>query len=222
MTRVLVIAPHPDDETLGCGGTILKHKEKNDELHWVIATAMKAEQGYSAEQIERRQTEIDMVANAYSFNGVHQLGLPTTALDTLPERQIIEAISTVFGDLSPEVVYLPFPGDAHGDHKAVFAAASASSKWFRQVSLRRILAYETLSETDIALSTEGHSFSPNVFVDISDSLERKIEIMKIYRSEMGTFPFPRSAETITALGQLRGSACGYHAAEAFMLLRERL
>jgi len=108
----------------------------------------------------------------------------------------------------------------HTDHRAVFDAAAACTKWFRYPSVKRVLAYETLSETDFGLGTEL-GFRPNVFVDISPFLERKLQAMDIYASEIAPFPFPRSQDALRALARVHGTSSGYHAAEAFQLLRER-
>ena len=108
----------------------------------------------------------------------------------------------------------------HTDHRIVFDAVIACTKWFRYPSVKRVLAYETLSETDFSLNTNGR-FYPNYFINISGYLEKKIELMSIYISEIAKFPFPRSYEAIRALATLRGAASGYIAAEAFQLLKER-
>ena len=100
-------------------------------------------------------------------------------------------------------------------------AASACTKWFRYPSVKRVLAYETPSETDFGIDPRDTGFKPNVFVDITVQLKRKVELMKIYASEVGEFPFPRSEEALRALAELRGSQAGYEAAESFSLLVQR-
>ncbi len=220
MKRVLVIAPHPDDETLGCGGALLGHRSRGDEVHWLITTGMKKEFGYSADQITCRDKEISDVAGAYGFSSVTETGFPTARLDTIPDAEIIGEISNTFQATSPEIVYLPFPGDAHSDHRAVFDAVSACCKWFRNDHVRQVIACEIPSETGFGMDPTQLVFSPNLFIDISENLERKIQIMSLYKSEMGTFPFPRSEEAIRALAVHRGAEAGCAAAEAFMLLKE--
>jgi N-acetylglucosamine malate deacetylase 1 len=126
----------------------------------------------------------------------------------------------VFKEFAPDEVLLPHRGDVHSDHRVVFDAAAACTKWFRYPSVRRVLAYETLSETDFALPPQD-AFVPNYFVDISGHLEAKIAALRIYESELGQPPFPRSVEAVRALATVRGAASGFHAAEAFQLLRER-
>lgn len=219
MNKVLVIAPHPDDETLGCGGTILKHKQVQDHISWLIVTKMDPEM-FSQDRILKRQGEIDRVEKMYGFDQVMQLDFPTTQLDTVPLGDMVSSIGEVFRKVNPDVVYLPYRGDAHSDHKAVFDAAIACTKWFRYPSVKKVLVYETLSETEFGLNSDTNGFRPNVFSNIEDHLDRKIEIMNVFESEMGTFPFPRSEESIRALAAVRGTATGCKAAEAFMLLKE--
>src|SRR5690606_29742387 len=117
-----------------------------------------------------------------------------------------------------EILYLPNRSDVHTDHRIVFDAGAACAKWFRFPKVRQVLAYETLSETDAAVPY-GESFRPNVFVDITEFLARKLEIAELFEGEVLAYPFPRSREAIEALARVRGVAAGYHAAEAFQLLR---
>jgi len=215
---VLVVAPHPDDETLGCGGTLLRLAERGTRVGWLIVTGMT--DNYSDTQRQKRVDTIAKVTTAYAFEQTYSLNLPTIALDTLPMSKVIDAISTAFNDFQPDELLLPHRGDVHSDHRVVFDACTACSKWFRYPFIKRIMSYETLSETDFALPGSSH-FQPNVFFDISQHLQRKLEIMALYQDECGEFPFPRSTEGLTAQAQLRGSQSGYQAAEAFMLLRER-
>lgn len=221
MSKILVVAPHPDDETLGCGGTLLRHRVEKDEIHWLVMTEMDVSQGYSSEAIAERTEEIAAVEKAYPFDSVFRIGFPTARLDDIPRAEHIEKIGEVFREIAPSHIYIPFPGDIHTDHRITYEASLACTKWFRYPSVRRVLAYETLSETDLA--TAPHPpFQPNVFVDIGQYLERKIEIMNIYSEEIGEFPFPRSDDAIRALAAVRGTSCGVKAAEAFLLLKEVL
>jgi LmbE family N-acetylglucosaminyl deacetylase len=222
MTDVLVVAPHPDDETLGCGATLLRHRAEGDAIHWVIVTEMRAELGHTPEQMARRQAEIKAVADRYQFASLCALALPTMMLDTLPMREVVSRMGEVFQRLRPSTVYLPFPGDAHTDHRVAFDAAMACCKWFRAPFVRRVLSYETLSESDANLDPESIGFRPNVFVDAAAFIEEKIAVLELYRGETGEFPFPRSARAVRALADLRGATCGFKAAEAFMLLRESI
>jgi LmbE family N-acetylglucosaminyl deacetylase len=218
--RVLIVAPHPDDETLGCGGTLLRMSQEGADLAWLIVTGISEKAGWTAERVRQRDAEIEQVAQAMSFSNVFNLRLPTAQLDTLPMGELVKQFSAVFKSFQPEQVFVPSRSDVHTDHRVVFDASAACTKWFRYPSVRRVLAYETISETDFALG-DGPVFQPNYFVDIGGFLERKLEIMALYESELGVFPFPRSVEAIRALAAVRGAASGFVAAEAFQLLRER-
>lgn len=220
MQRIVVIAPHPDDETLGCGGTLLKHKAQGDEVHWVIATTMTKESGFSTDAIGKRQREINAVGNRFGFHSVHQLGFAAAQLDTIPLSIIVQKLGAVFRELRPQVIYVPFRNDAHTDHRIVFDGVAACTKWFRYPGIERVLAYETLSETEFGIDPTAGAFKPNVFVDISEHIDEKIDIMSIYDSEYDEFPFPRSERAMRALAEFRGSTIGRPAAEAFLLLKE--
>ena len=217
---VMVIAPHPDDETLGCGATLLRHKAMGDSVHWVIATDMKNGVGYSLGAIEKRRREISEVSKAYEFSSTVELGFSTTMLDQVPMAQLVSKMSEVFKGVNPTVVYLPFSGDSHSDHGMVAGAVLSCAKWFRHSSVQKIYAYEVLSETDFALDPSRSKFEPSVFVNVTKYFQKKIEIAQIYSSEMGQFPFPRSVEALKALANVRGAASGCEYAEAFMLIKE--
>jgi LmbE family N-acetylglucosaminyl deacetylase len=222
MSTILVVAPHPDDETLGCGGTLLRHVAAGDAVHWLIVTHLSETVGTSAERIATREQEIEQVAVRYGMAGTTNLEFPTTRLDTIPIGDLVASIGEVVQAVEPHIVYLPFRNDIHTDHALVFDAAASCTKWFRYPSIQRVLAYETLSETDFALDPDVAGFRPTVFVDVTNYLDKKIEIMHIFESEMGTAPFPRSEAVLRSLATLRGAAAGYDAAEAFMLLKERI
>ena len=220
MSTVLVVAPHPDDETLGCGGTLLRHKAEGDQVHWLIMTSMHESQGFSAERIASRQAEIAEVSQQYTFDGVHELKFPTTELDTCARNELVAEVAKVVESVKPTVMYLPYRKDIHSDHKVTFDVAAACTKSFRYPSIKSVRVYETLSETEQSLSPDDSTFKPNLFINVSDYLEKKIEIMRLYKGEMGEAPFPRSQEMIEALAKYRGCVIGSTAAEAFMSVRE--
>jgi len=219
--KTIIIAPHPDDEVLGAGGTLLRRKAEGATVAWLIVTGITAETGWSEDKIKQRADEIKQVTALFGFDSVFELNFPTTQLDQVPMSDLVGAISNVFKTFEPEEVFVPHPSDVHTDHCVVFNAVASCTKWFRYPSVKRVLAYETLSETDFGLGT-SQAFQPNVFIDIEPYLDDKLRAMDIYASEVGEFPFPRSHEAIRALASLRGVASGFKAAEAFELLRERL
>ena len=220
MNRVLIIAVHPDDETLGCGGTLLKHKASGDEINWLIATDMKESEGFNKDLISERNNEINEVTKIYDFSSVNNLGFSTTKVDKYNISEIINKISSVIDQVRPNIIYLPFRGDVHSDHKHIFEAAFSCTKSFRYPFIRKIYMMETLSETEFSSNIEKDGFIPNVFVDISKYIDKKIQIMEIYKNEMGNHPFPRSERNIKSLGTLRGATSGCEYAEGFMLIKE--
>ena len=222
MRKVLIVAVHPDDESLGCGGTLLHHKAQGDSIHWLILTKPTAEYGFDASYDAHKQKVIQQVADAYGFDSVQQLGFPTTGLSDLKECDLVQALSKVVSDLQPEIVYTPFCADVHGDHQVAFRALMSATKSFRFPSIQRILMIETISETDQAMSNPATSFTPNVYVDISSYVEEKLDILRLYDTEIKDAPFPRSIEAVRALSCYRGAAIAVPHAEAFMLLREKI
>ena len=218
--KVLAIAVHPDDETLGCGGALLKHKANGDEIHWLIATDIKESEGFEKTTVEKREEEINKVKELFGFSSVNRLGLSTTKIDEYGMSDLISKISSIVYKVKPNIIYLPFKGDVHSDHKYIFDAAYSCTKIFRHPFIKKLYMMETLSETEFSLSTKEDSFVPNVFVDISEFMDKKIELMNIYESEIGKHPFPRSERNMRALATYRGAASGCDYAESFMLLKE--
>jgi LmbE family N-acetylglucosaminyl deacetylase len=134
--------------------------------------------------------------------------------------KLISKISSVVNTIKPNIIYLPFKSDVHSDHKYIFDAAYSCTKSFRYPFVKKIYMMETLSETEFALSTKEDGFVPNVFVDISEYMDKKIELMNAYESEIGKHPFPRSERNIRALSTYRGATAGCDYAESFMLIKE--
>ncbi len=219
--RILAIAVHPDDETLGCGGTLLKHVAQGDELHWLIATQAHEPQ-WPADLIARKAAEVEKVAAAYGVRQFYKLGFPTTQLDTTSQADLINAIRGVIDQVRPETVYLVNRSDVHTDHHAVFLAAMSVLKAFYmgKFGVRRVLAYETLSSTEAAPPLPERVFIPTVYSDITPYIDRKIEIMGLFESEAQPELSPRGGSAIRALARYRGATVGLEYAEAFMLIRE--
>lgn len=216
---VLVVAPHPDDETLGCGGTLLRHIAEGTDVHWLILTGMSVGDGYAEARVVERAKEIEAVHAAYGFASRDELAFPPAGLDTVPRKDLVSAIAEVVARVQPTELLVPWHGDAHSDHRVTFDAATACAKPFRHPTVRRVLAYETPSETDFGLDP-ARAFVPSVFVDVTAHVDRQLEILALYEGESAPHPFPRSPEGIRALATVRGSVAGCRAAEAFVLLRE--
>ena len=224
MKKILFISVHPDDETLGCGGTILRHKCNGDEIHWLIITGPTENHpyGFSNDFIIERQKLVCQVAEEYNFDKVTELNLPTQLLHSIDLRDLIIKIDERINEIKPQIVYMMFKHDVHSDHRIAFDAAYSCTKNFRKPFIERIYMYEVLSETEFSPALQATSFIPNVFIDVTDYFDKKIEIMKLYDTEIMTDYLPRSLNSIRALGRYRGSRLGVKYAEAFMLLFEKL
>lgn len=223
MNKVLVIAVHPDDETLGCGGTLLKHKAQGDEIYWLVVTGpIKGDHpAFTDEFIAKRDALVDRVAESYGFTETIKLNFPTQKLHAVDLKDIIMKISDTMNRIQPDTIYMMFNNDVHSDHRVAFDAAYSCTKSFRYPFIKRILMIEALSETEFALATQSTSFVPNVFVDITPYIDTKLEIMSMYEGELMQEPYPRSLSSIKALARVRGSRAGVMYAEAFQLLYDK-
>lgn len=219
MRNVAIISAHPDDEVLGAGGTILKHAAQGDTIYWIIVTNISKEQGFDEKRVTERQEEIDEVTKKLGIVRTFKLDYPTMSLTDASLVRLIPQISEIFNEVKPEIIYSLNRSDAHSDHRIIFNAVAACTKSFRYPFIKRVLMYECISETEAAPALHEKVFIPNYFVDISDFMLKKLEIMKIYSSELAEHPFPRSLENIKALAHFRGASVGVNYAEAFQLLK---
>jgi len=205
--RALVIAPHPDDEVIGCGGTIAKYILKGDEVHLCVVTKTYPPEWSEAETRERKREALRASA-ILGMAGAYFLDFPTVKLNTVSHKELVDAINGVIATVQPDVVYIPH-GSHHSDHQITFDVAMASMKLNHLVV--KILAYEDWG-------IEG--FVPNLYVDISETLETKLKALSEYRLELKEFPHRRSLEAISTLAKMRGIDVGVRAAEAFILVRQ--
>lgn len=214
--KVLIISPHPDDETLGCGGTIAKHALSGDHVTLcIVTTAYKP--NWSDEYLDTRDKQIADAVEILGIKNLIELGYHTVKLDTIPQKEITESIVKVVNEVQPDIAYIPFKGDLHRDHRIIFESALVAMRPVN-CTVKKILAYETLSETEWGQPIAP--FIPNVYCDITDTLFKKIEAIKAYKTELKEFPHPRSLEAVEALAKKRGSEIGVRSAEAFSLVRE--
>ncbi len=220
--KVLFVSVHPDDESFGCGGTILKHKSKGDSIHWLNLTARTKGHpgGFNEDRYQTRVALTQKIAGCYGFERFDNLELQTGLLDTYPLFELVGRIDRVISEIAPEIIYLPNRSDVHSDHKVGFLAAYSCTKNFRKPYIRKILMYETLSETEFTPPLMENAFIPNLFVDISDRMEQKLDILRMYETELMQDPLPRSVHAIKGLAACRGSRIGVKYAEAFVILEE--
>ena len=209
MEKVVVVAVHPDDETIGCGGTIIKHLNKGDEVHCILVTKGNAE----------HKVIWDKVKDTYHFTSVTELDFPELDLMDKSLNELIPPLSKAISSIQPQTIIIPNRSDAHSDHKAIFNAVASCTKAFRYPFIEKVLMMEVISETDFALALPEGQFIANYYVDITKEFEKKQEILKIYESELLPYPQTRNLNTMQALNRYRGSQINAEYAEAFMNLK---
>lgn len=216
--HILVVSPHPDDETLGAGGTLLKFKKEGNKIFWLNFTNMSEKYGHPQADVRKRLVEIQKVKKMYSFDGFFDLGLRPCFISEYPKTELIDKVKKILNKVKSEIVILPFKNDPHSDHKAVFEIVYSCAKVFRARFIKEILMMEVLSETEFSSSDNG--FVPNYFVDISSCFAEKIRIIRNYKKELRNYPFPRSVSNIRALATHRGATAGCRFAEGYVLLKK--
>lgn len=215
--KVLVVSPHPDDETLGAGGTIFRLLAEENEVSWLNITTARGNAQYSEDLLICRDAQLRQIESIYGFNKVIHMDLPTTNLESCSSSEVIKEIEGIIHEIQPEILILPDYNDAHSDHKITFDWCYACTKNFRFPYIKQVMTMEILSETDFG--RPENAFVPNYFVDISQYMDKKIEALKLYQTELGLLPFPRSIENVKALATFRGCTSGVRYAEAFRLIK---
>lgn len=215
---VLVLAPHPDDEVLGVGGTIARRRHEGHAV--VVAVVTRGYPPYVSEAGNRINREHCLRAHrVLGVSGTRFLDFPAARLDTVAHADLNAAVGTLMDELRPQEVYLPFAGDIHLDHQLAALSAMVAARPCRASTPSAVYAYETLSETNWNAPGIAPAFQPNVFVNITDHLDTKLKAFRAFEMQVQPFPHERSVDALEALARLRGATVGLHAAEAFMLLR---
>ena len=217
--RALVIAPHPDDEVLGCGGTMMRLAAAGAEVHVAIMTRAGAER-FGALAAETGREEARKAHELLGVKETHFFDFPAAELDTIPHAEINAALCALIAELAPDTLFVPFLGDVHLDHQLIFLSSMVAARPRGGDYPVRVYSYETLSETNWYAPGVTPTFAPNVYIDIGDMLEAKISAFRCYRSQVKAAPDERSPEIIRALAILRGATVHREAAEAFILLRQ--
>jgi len=215
---ILVVAAHPDDEVLGCGGTVARHVDDGDEVHVIfMSDGVTSRTDIGSNEIEIRKQAKKYACNILSIvQPTRFLGFPDNRMDTVALLDIVQILEKVINEIEPEVVYTHHLGDLNIDHKITHQAVMTACRPQPGFCVREIYSFEVLSSTEWSTN---NPFIPNYFVDISDTLELKISAIKAYSSELRTFPHARSIESIKALAKYRGASVGIRAAEAFKVER---
>ncbi len=216
--RTLVLAPHPDDEVLGAGGTIARLAREGQEVFVVIMTEGKPPT-FSSSDVVRTQAEAVDAHRVLGVKDTYWLRLPAAQLAETPHATVNGALTEIVRHLCPQTVLLPFIGDMHFDHQLTFNSALVACRPHQLEFPKLILAYETLSETNWNAPYLSPAFAPNVFVDISKDVETKLKAMESFASQLREPPHERSLHALRALATLRGATVMLEAAEAFVLVR---
>lgn len=213
--RVVVIAPHNDDEILGVGGTMAKLVKQGHEVIVCEVTA-----GDLADEMVQLQKREAIASHELMGVKTHFMDLPVVGLKEMTTRELNGAFQKHIMELAPDIVFLPHKGDMHIDHRMTIEAAMVALRPVTFPNLKAIYAYETLSETDWNTPSVDNAFMPTLFVDITDEIDVKLEAMKCHASQLCEYPHPRSLEGIRALAMHRGCTVCKAYGEAFMVLRE--
>lgn len=217
--KLLIIAPHADDEIIGVGGTMIKNITEGNEV-FVCVMTRGVKPLFSDEYMDRLRSETIACHEYIGIKKTFYLEFPSVMLEGQHRYEINAKILEVVKETEPDEVYIPHIGDIQKDHQIVADCAMVALRPKYTFAPKKIYAYETLSETGWNIPNIQNEFIPNTFVDIFNSLEKKLEAMKKYASQVSDFPDARSLEAIEALAKYRGALMNVRAAEAFMLLRE--
>jgi LmbE family N-acetylglucosaminyl deacetylase len=217
--KVLVIAPHMDDEVLGCGGTIVRHVDSGDHVTVCVVANRAYDHKYEPKLIEQEKNSCKKAKEILSYQDLILLDLPDEQLDR-SQINIIIPLEEVVTACKPDIVYIPHRGDLNQDHRAVFEATRVVCRPNAEHRVTTLRAFEVPSSTDQVPGTNEWPFLPSYYVNVKDSLERKMEAMACYSTESKPFPHPRSTEGLRVYAQKRGMEVGIKAAEAFVILRD--
>jgi LmbE family N-acetylglucosaminyl deacetylase len=221
--KVLVIAAHPDDEVLGCGGTIARLAREGHDVFVAILG-----EGITSRYQQREKADRDLVEALHArssqvaeFLGVREVffyQLPDNRFDTVPLLDVVKIIEELVEKLQPQAVYTQHGGDLNIDHVIVYRATLTALRPMKGTSVKALYAYEVPSSTDWSFAQFEPFFRPSVFFDISVFLDTKVQAMQLYESEAQPFPHPRSPEALRAFARRWGSTVGLEAAEVFVLV----
>jgi LmbE family N-acetylglucosaminyl deacetylase len=223
--KILIVAAHPDDELLGCGATIFKLIENNNDVHVIFLSEgvsarhdLNTPNSFQSEILDR-ENSARQFGNHAGFCICNFFRLPNLRMNTLNLLDIVKLVSDVIKKLNPDIVFTHFANDLNSDHQISFEATLTALRPFSNIKNTQLLTFETLSSTEWISSQRNKIFYPNLFIDVTGYIDNKLDSIKFYEFEMRKNPHPRSKEVITALAKIRGSQCGVNFAEAFELVR---
>jgi LmbE family N-acetylglucosaminyl deacetylase len=213
--RVLCLAAHPDDETIGAGGTLLKHRAAGDETALIVATVAFTPT-WTESTIRRKREECEQAARLLGLGPVRFLDFPTMHLNALPAIELNAKVAAAIREFDPHVLYAPPFDDLNQDHAALFNAVNVAARHTGGSSLHALYSYEIPTTTRFNVASRWQA---NTYVDISEHIEAKLAAMEVYGTELRDPPHPRSLQAIRTFARERGAAMGVGHAESHMLVR---
>jgi LmbE family N-acetylglucosaminyl deacetylase len=218
--KVLVVAAHPDDEVLGCGGTMAKHADRGDDVASLfLADGVGARGPEDDDALTARMAAAADAARLLGCGPSTHMNFADNQLDSVPLLELVKAVERRVEEFGPERIYTHHHGDLNIDHRLTHEAVLTACRPLAGRCVREIYGFEVLSSTEWSGPSEARAFLPNHFENIEDFLDRKLDALAAYEMELAPFPHPRSPEAVRALAALRGANSGFLAAEAFMLVR---
>ncbi len=226
MVKILIIAAHPDDEILGCGGTIARHVQNGDEVHVLILAEGLTSRDKERER-DKRADELSALAQAAREAGrilgvrsVELRDFPDNRMDAVDLLDVVKVVELLIDKYKPDVVYTHHAGDVNIDHRIVHQAVVTACRPLPGQCVKTLLFFEVTSSTEWQIPGSAPAFLPNWFVDVSDTIDLKLQALEAYRSEMRERPHPRSLKAVEHLARWRGASAGVEAAEGFILGRK--
>ena len=219
MSKVLLICAHPQDEVLGSGGTLAKHAKAGDDV-FVSIMSQGARETMSEEEKEMLRKETLDAAEILGLKEVFQHNFKYMCFNATPMIEFTKALTEDIKEVVPDIVYTHHRGDVNTDHQMVWNAAMAATRSFGENKASKICCFEDPSTTTWAPPFLEYAFLPNVFEDITDTIDIKIGALEAYKSERREFPHPRSAESLRLTAQVWGIRISAGPTEAFELIRE--
>lgn len=220
---ILILAAHPDDEALGCGGTIAKLADAGATIHVAFLAdgvfSRAGNQNKQQEELHIRRTAAKKVCDILGVKSVSFGDFPDNRMDTIALLDIIKAVEALITAHQPETVFTHHAGDVNIDHRRVHEAVVTACRPQHGHPVKMLLCFEVPSSTEWQLPGSAPAFAPNWFVDISATLDRKLSALEAYTDELRAWPHPRSRQGVEHLVHWRGATVGVDAAEAFMLGR---
>ena len=219
--KILVVASHPDDEILGCGGTLYKLKKKGAKISVLFLSDGESSRKTvnTVKLIQERKKQAKKAAKIIGIKNLIFGNFPDNSMDTVPILKIIQFIEKQIKAIKPDTIFTHFENDLNIDHQITNKAVATACRPLKNQSVKSILFFEILSSSEWDISNKNKNFKPNYFVDISKSLKFKIKALKCYKKEIKKWPHPRSIQGVNLLSKNRGSAVGFLNAEAFILGR---